>query len=105
MAIALYSYEEETLKREIIPISSQSYFNDTWMMLCKKLDLEWIPLFESGFEFHQEDIPFIIGELNRLYIQCRIDLNRTEPILERIEWLLQALENLIASKIKKFYIG
>lgn len=106
MAIALYKIEGKILKKEIIPISSQKYFKDIWLKFCVELNLKWVPLFESGAEFTQDDIPFILKELNDLFSFCKLHYtNQSEPIIERLIVLLKKIAEFKTSQITSFYIG
>lgn len=87
------------------PVSGQTYFDRVWMDICEKEGFEWIPLFQSGFSFTGDDLPYILEELVKFREACHKHLeDKEEQVYERLDLLEERLEPL-KGKQSKFFIG
>ncbi|MFW5443932.1 MAG: hypothetical protein ACKE51_06475 [Methylococcaceae bacterium] len=68
--------EEEKLFN--IPISTEKFFKEVWLPLAKDLDLQWIPVFQTGIEILKEDLPNIFSELDKLEELAKRTLNKEQ---------------------------
>ena len=89
-------------QNDSLPVSGQRSFVDDWLPLCSLYDLKWVPLFETGATFNQEDLPHILEEL-WLMKRHRSDVNN-EHLQKRLEMLINKLETLKGQKTS-FFIG
>ncbi|GIK64619.1 MAG: hypothetical protein BroJett018_24130 [Chloroflexota bacterium] len=62
------SVESDTLQdgRITIPVAPQLGFTGDWLVVASKLELEWVPLFETGISISTENVGFIIDELEKM---------------------------------------
>ena len=81
-----------------IPIASEAFFQDYWLPLIKKMDLNWLNCFQSGIEVSYEDKDDIIEELGklRLYLSHQIVTNDNNT------FMIKRLDNLINEIIRIF---
>ncbi len=101
MSVSLIIEEVDGKKLDqLIPIATQETFDKQWLPIVKNENLEWLLLFESGSLFTQEDIPYIIDELNKF---SKALANNT-PIEDRVQTLVSALNKLKGKKVS-IYIG
>ena len=46
-----------------IPLASEVSFKTLWMPICGELNLEFIPLFETGFDIDLDTLGYVLQEL------------------------------------------
>lgn len=63
MSVALLITKEKEGPDELIPIATESAFTNLWMPVIRELDLEWMPLFQTGISLEDEDLPLVLKEL------------------------------------------
>lgn len=90
-----------------IPLASEESFRTLWMPICKELNLEFIPLFEVGFEIDLDSLNCVLQELNlvkhAMEKKSAVDSRYKAP-LEKIDSILASLP-LIMEKHSKIFIG
>lgn len=77
MSVSL-SVESNTLPNGsiYIPVAPQLTFTGDWLVVASTLELEWVPLFETGIYVTKEKVAFIIDELG----QMRNFLSENSPL-------------------------
>jgi hypothetical protein len=61
-------YKDPNKPTFTMPVASQSNFRDFWLPVCDRLELEMLPLFNTGYpviKLNSESIPALITELQR----------------------------------------
>lgn len=90
---------------DYFPISTQESFKKIWIPICEQENYEWIPLFETGGTFTEEDLPYILFELNRFKEIChKSSFSKVDDIISRLDLILSNLEKVKGKKIT-FFIG
>lgn len=89
--------------KEYIPIATQQIFEDEWLPLCKENNLQWIPMFETGYPFITEDIPYLLEELFFL-IKSIHNTKKDLHLKERVIMLTEKLTELQKHRVS-IYIG
>lgn len=49
-----------------IPISTEGFFRDYWMIGVKELNLKWVNVFGDGIEIEESDLNDVLSELSHL---------------------------------------
>jgi hypothetical protein len=108
MAVGLLIEEiNEQEVNDYTPIASEESFNKFWMPICIKEKFNWISMFSTGSSFEKEDIPFILAELKLFKTSIENPFKLLDgymPILERVDILIQKLQEL-DNKSVKIFIG
>ncbi len=73
--------EEEWIN---IPLASEASFKTQWMPICRELNLEFIPLFEVGFDIDLQTSDYVMQEL-KLVKQAR-KKNRRLTLSMKVHW-------------------
>jgi uncharacterized protein (UPF0335 family) len=81
----------------LIPIATQEVFRLWWKTAAESLGLYWVPLFESGTTVARDDLPEVINELERLRQWCLLREDLRKLIIERINRLIDELEQIAKS--------
>ena len=55
--------EEEKI---YIPLSTECFFRDYWMVGVKELNLKWVNVFRDGIEIEEADLNDVLSELSHL---------------------------------------
>jgi hypothetical protein len=94
-------------KWENTPIASEENFEKIWLPICEQLQLEYIPLFETGLDIDSGSLEEVMIELNHLKEELikKKGINDTYiKSLERVNNLLKILP--VAVKIySQVFIG
>ena len=79
-----------------IPVAAESTFRDYWIPGCEALQLQWVPLFQTGIPVRCEHIPAVIAELEqlRVWMTQHPDQEMAEHLLGRMDRLLAELQRL-----------
>lgn len=88
-------------RRELIPVAAQQVFTSKWLPACSALDLEWVPLFETGIAVDPANAGAVLEELRRLR-QWMSQRDGYEYEAERLSRLIDGVED--ASKHPEFDI-
>ncbi len=103
MSVALLIEKiDGTVTRDYLPISGELSFKTEWLPVCRLLHLKWIPLFQTGGTFDENDIPFILEEL--VLLRDHFASLEKEKIKTRLSYLIKKLESL-KGKSTVFFIG
>ncbi len=90
-----------------IPLASEESFKTLWIPVCKELNLEFIPLFETGFDIDLDSLDYVLQELKlvkqAMEKKSTVDYKYKKP-LEKINNLLSSLPSII-EKHSKAFIG
>lgn len=90
-----------------VPLASEESFKTLWIPICKELNLEFVPLFEIGFDIDLDTSDYVMQELKlvkqAMEKKSAVDSNYKSP-LEKINILLLSLPSLI-EKHSKVFIG
>jgi hypothetical protein len=90
------------------PIATREVFNRYWVPIFTQNNYKWLPLFETGASFNQEDLPFILNELKsfkeELILHREVDIYSYEHVFSRVNQLLDSLVALEGHQVK-FFIG
>lgn len=90
-----------------IPIASEESFRALWLPVCKELNLEFVPLFELGFDIDSDTLDDVLQELKlvkqAMETKFENDHKYKKP-LEKINNLLTSLPSII-EKYSKVFIG
>ncbi len=95
--------------KHIVPIATEEVFSRYWKPLSSDLDLQWVPLFQSGFFVGRLDIPFVLGELKevRQYLPSwhldDMPADVREQLTSRVTRLISELEQ--SQDASEIYIG
>jgi hypothetical protein len=57
--------EHENEDSRLIPIATEQTFKDYWLPISAKLNLIWIPLFQTGLSLGKDDREDVLAELSR----------------------------------------
>src|SRR5689334_9964424 len=80
-------------QHRLVPLATQRLFVEQWLPLCSRLNLRFVPLFESGINLERGDLPVVRSELELL--QQHVERHGTPAttwMLERIQVALQVLK-------------
>lgn len=109
MSVSLLITERGDKIKHIVPIATEEVFSRYWKPLSLDLDLQWVPLFQSGFFVDRLDIPFVLKELKEVY-QCLpswhpndMPADVRELVTSRVTRLISELEQL--QDASEVYIG
>ena len=91
-------------ENKMVPISTEILFDNVLIPIINKYNLEWIPLFKFGSSFNNEDIDFIIGELDTVLDVLDISNESHKVVMSRFKVLKEELNNINCSDVE-FYIG
>lgn len=90
---------------EYVPVATQESYLNNWKPISDKSNFGWIPLFESGGTFTEDDLPFILEELHKFKLLCEKETSSEfVTINTRVTLLISKLENLSGKKVV-FTIG
>ena len=110
MTIALIIHNPiNELEERSIPISTESFFTDAWQPLAKVLNLQWIPLFQTGVFITNEDQDKILDELilliNNLNL-IQLTQMETDYFKTRLDLLIKEISEIFALRDRiTIYIG
>ncbi|MBK5073795.1 hypothetical protein I2492_13380 [Budviciaceae bacterium CWB-B4] len=98
--------EEE--KSFFIPVATEKTFNEYWLIAAQELKLQWVPIFSTGVVVDQDDLLVVINELNaiRIWIMTHItNIENQKELLNRIDYIIKKLFEIVKNKDIKLYIG
>jgi hypothetical protein len=87
-----------------IPVASQGVYSTEWVPTARKLGLRWLPLFRTGTTVDAEDLPAVVDEIRQLRTAMAGD-PKTTVYLERIDFILEALDEMDPAEVSKIFIG
>lgn len=92
------------------PLSTEDVFKKVWLRGAENIDAQWIPLFQSGIDLEEFDIPAVCDELVALkrWIETTLtDASRKSAITKRIDAALKNLQTVLneASGDARVFIG
>jgi len=101
MSVALIIEKIDGQKvNEYIPISNQENFKKIWIPICEQEGYEWIPLFETGGTYTEDDLPYILNELYRFKQICHKNTSsKVDDIISRLDLILSSLERIKDKKV------
>ncbi|RYY76640.1 MAG: hypothetical protein EOO52_03805 [Gammaproteobacteria bacterium] len=90
-----------------VPVSTERNFEENWLPLIKKLDLEWLPLFQTGVDIESDDLIAISEELSKLLALAEKDLSPSiyKDLARRVNELIKGLEKIFIEKSVTVFIG
>jgi len=74
----LINQHNNTDETRIVPIATESIFSEFWRPAASQLNLQFVPLFQSGLPINKEDLFIIIEELRKLKLYF-IEQKRAKP--------------------------
>ena len=91
-------------QRDLIPIAPQKIFTSKWLPGCVALNLEWVPLFETGIPVDSSNVVPILRELDLLqqWMSERVDYAYE---VERISRLIRELEKTRTQDDLDIFVG
>jgi hypothetical protein len=87
-----------------IPVATQGVYGTEWVPLAEKLGLRWLPLFHTGTSVDVESLPAVVDEIRRLRAAVEVEPRRA-ALLERIDFILDALSRVNPDEIASIFIG
>jgi hypothetical protein len=87
-----------------IPVSPQGLYHSMWLPTAEKLGLKWVPLFEDGPIVDVKELAEVIDELRTLRAVWAND-PKNDWLLERIDFILEQLNELNLDEISRISIG
>ena len=87
-----------------VPVATESVFQNSWLPVCKSLNLSWVQLFQSGLPLMKDDLPLVLTELVRFETWVRSNTSDTE-LADRALSLSKALSDVDFSTVTSVYIG
>lgn len=109
MSVSLLITEQGDKSERIVPIATEEIFIRYWKPLSSALDLQWVPLFQSGFFVDHTDVPLVLAELKKVsyYLSTRhpadMPADVREHIASRVIKLISELEH--SQNAVEVYIG
>jgi hypothetical protein len=99
--------KNESQKLFSVPISTEKNFKDNWMPLIQKLDLQWLPLFETGIDIELVDLESVLDELSKLQDIAKSELSADKyvDITKRVDELTAGLKHVFQETNIKVFIG
>ncbi|AGP38702.1 hypothetical protein BE04_31845 [Sorangium cellulosum] len=91
------SRQGDTRWNRLVPVAAQSTFKELWIPAAEALGLQWVPLFEAGFPLERSDLPDVIRELEALRAWCVSSESHRRGILERLDRLIDELNEISKS--------
>lgn len=89
-----------------VPVASEAFFNAYWMPAAEELNLQWVPIFSTGIDISEEDLPDVLGELDRLkQWAAGRGGEEMEQMLSRIDMLMARLPQAFEREGAVVYIG
>ncbi|UUZ90133.1 hypothetical protein LJK87_29630 [Paenibacillus sp. P25] len=98
----------DDLERQFhIPVSTEAFFAECWEPAAEELGLRWVPVFSTGIEITKEDLPEVLGELNRLkeWALEQSGGERMKQLVSRIDLLLAESPRALQRDGTAVYIG
>lgn len=87
------------LENRLIPIATEIFFTAAWQPLAKILNLQWIPLFQTGVFITTEDEDEILSELilltNNLSL-IQLTQKETDYFKTRSDLLIKEISEIFA---------
>ena len=90
--------------RELMPVAAQQVFTSKWLPGCSALNLEWVPLFETGIVVDPSNATSVLEELHRLR-QWMAQRAGYEYESERISCLIEGVEDARKHPDLDIFIG
>ncbi|MCQ6560968.1 hypothetical protein [Paenibacillus mendelii] len=89
-----------------VPVASEAFFKAYWEPAAEELNLQWVPIFSTGIDVSEEDLPDVLDELNRLkqWAAARGG-EEMEQMLGRIDLLITQLPQAYRREGAVVYIG
>jgi hypothetical protein len=87
-----------------IPVAAQGVYSTEWVPMAKKLGLKWLPLFRTGSPVDVEDLFVVVEEIRQLRAALSVE-PRKAALLERIDFILEALDEVKTEEIASVFIG
>ena len=109
MSVSLLITKQGDENERIVPIATENVFIRYWKPLSAALDLQWLPLFQSGFIVDPADMPLVLAELEKvrcyLLTQQPSDMptDVREHVTSRVAKLISELEH--SQNASEVYIG
>lgn len=93
--------------RNSIPVATESVFSRFWLTASRELNLQYVPLFQTGITIDSDLLDDVESELKKLKVlmkeKCKIDKDY-QSSLEKLNLLLDVLPKMV-EKHKTVYIG
>lgn len=96
--------ENEKERLFYVPIASESVFRNKWEPIAEELDLRWLRLFSTGVDLEESDISDILDELDLFRSHYMLKFGH-DPVVERVDLLVESLETASSRKGVKIFIG
>jgi len=98
--------EEEQLF--FIPVATEEFFTSYWLKASNELQLNWVPIFETGIVIEKEDMPVILKEIKLVkgWIEKNVkNIDIKIDILKRINYISENLPKAFEKENIKLYVG
>jgi len=105
MSVAiLIEFKAQERERLYIPVATEGTYGIEWAATAEKLGLRWLPLFQSGISVDVANLPAVVDEFRQLRTAL-VGNPRKAPTVERLDFILAALEQIDADEIADIFIG
>ena len=105
MSVAMLVYFKDPGRdRLYIPVATQGIYHTMWQDTAEKLGLKWVPDFENGPIVKVEELAEVMAEFRTLRAVWAND-PRTDWLLERIDSILERLNELNLDEVSEISIG
>ncbi|MFB2769544.1 hypothetical protein ACE1AT_09670 [Pelatocladus sp. BLCC-F211] len=109
MSVSLFIKYANAEKSEcLIPVSTEEIFREYWQPASSKLNLQWVPLFQTGIPLEKDDVPYVIEELEKLK-QFFLEMSQADTLKDESderewsevrEYITLRIQNLITELYK-----
>ncbi len=87
-----------------IPVATQGVYHADWQPTAEKLGLKWVTRFEDGPTIQGAEMAEVMDELRQLRAIWAVD-PRNDQLLERIDFILEQLNDLEWDEVSEIFIG
>ncbi|QRO01335.1 hypothetical protein JRI60_21070 [Archangium violaceum] len=105
MSVAIHIKFKATDRGSLsIPVATQGTYHTVWLPTAKKLGLKWVPLFEDGPIVDVNDLAAVTNEFRKMR-EALASNPKNASILERIDFILQELDDVNLDEVSGIFIG